>query len=271
MKDIFEGAGKPLDQTGFDDALAQLGGTKEALWAILHVETAGFGFFNDRRPKILFERHVFSRRTARQFDAKAPDISNEKSGGYTVGANEYSRLKRAMLLDRKAALESASWGLGQVMGFNAARVGYSNVDAMIRAFAVDERAQIMGCVKYIESEPALKKAYEDHKWEKVAHFYNGESYAKNGYDKKLEAAYKQFSVAGGCPSVELRAVQAYLSYLGYRPRGVDGIAGPGTTAALGAFRAAYSKPKGGTDLPPINSAFSLYLPFLEAAFEATNR
>src|SRR3954452_6107463 len=78
MKDIFEGAGVPLDQPGFNAALDLVGGDPEALWSILQVETRGFGFFDDRRPKILYERHIFHARTGGRFDATATDLSNEQ-------------------------------------------------------------------------------------------------------------------------------------------------------------------------------------------------
>lgn len=268
MKDIFEGAGQPLDRKGFDAALGQIGGDEEALWSILQVETRGFGFFADRRPKILYERHIFHGRTGGRFDASAPDLSNEQAGGYSTGANEYTRLKRAMLLDRNAALESVSWGLGQVMGFNAVKIGYANAQAMISAFAVDEAVQLMGCVRFIAATPALKSAYLEHKWDKVALFYNGKKYAINSYDTKLAAAYQKF-VTNGCPSLELRAAQAYLTYLGYDPKGIDGLPGSHTATALSAFRAAY-RPR--EDWPPLPKAASAaadaHIECLKAAFAA---
>lgn len=273
MKDIFEGAGQPLDISGFDTALGQIGGDKAALWSILQVETRGFGFFTDRRPKILYERHIFHGRTGGRFDAVAPDLSNEQAGGYSTGANEYTRLKRAMLLDHNAALESVSWGLGQVMGFNAVKIGYANAQAMISAFAVDEAAQLMGCVRFIEATPALKIAYREYKWEKVALFYNGKKYAINSYDTKLAAAYKEF--ANGCPSLEIRAAQAYLTYLGFDPKGIDGVPGPGTDAALIAFRKAYRQRDGWPQLPDAKTApaaaaaADAHLECLKAAFAAT--
>ena len=35
------------------------------------------------------------------------------------GKYQYERLAAAMVLNRRAALRSASWGIGQVMGFHA--------------------------------------------------------------------------------------------------------------------------------------------------------
>ena len=85
---------------------------------VVTVETSGCGCLADRRATILFERHIFSEQTGGKFDSQHPDISNRTPGGYTHGPAEYNRLSKAAQLDRTAALESASCGLGQVMGFN---------------------------------------------------------------------------------------------------------------------------------------------------------
>src|SRR5690242_21912689 len=119
MSDQFRGSALPVDASGLQSALDTLGVGAAELWSIIHVETSGCGFLADRRPKILFERHVFSARTNHVYDAKYPEISNRTPGGYGAsGAFQYQRLQRAMALDRHAALISTSWGLGQVMGFN---------------------------------------------------------------------------------------------------------------------------------------------------------
>ena len=75
------------------------------------------------RPMILYERHYFSRLTGHRFDHAHPDISNQKSGGYGKFSAQYGKLDRAIALDRKAALQSASWGAFQIMGANYAAAG----------------------------------------------------------------------------------------------------------------------------------------------------
>src|SRR5436305_5353027 len=116
----FVGTAFPLSQGGVNETLTSSGLGIAELWAVLSVETSGCGFLDDRRPKILFERHVFSRETNGGFDASHPDLSNPTAGGYGAGgAAQYDRLQRAIVLDREAALLSTSWGLGQVMGYNA--------------------------------------------------------------------------------------------------------------------------------------------------------
>ncbi|HZU51757.1 MAG TPA: N-acetylmuramidase domain-containing protein [Sphingomicrobium sp.] len=263
MEDIFTGRGTPLGQAGFNAAAAMIGGDVASLWSLLKVETRGFGYLADRRPKILFERHVFRARTAARFDRTAPDLSAPTPGGYIGGPAEYLRLKRAMLLDRQAALESASWGLGQVMGFNAAKIGFDDVDAMIAAFVGSEDAQLAGCTQFINASPALLAAYQNRQWARVAFFYNGRDYAKNAYDLKLSQAHADF-LANGCPTVPIREVQAYLTYLGFDPRGIDGKVGSGTRAALQAFVAASPTIK---NLPNLNGPADAFLPFLKDAFD----
>ena len=107
MADEFLGTAEPLSKAGFDTAIGALEAESASLWSVLKVETNGFGFLPDRRPKILFERHIFHKRTDGKFSAAHPDISNAASGGYSGGAAEYDRLARATKLDRGAALESA--------------------------------------------------------------------------------------------------------------------------------------------------------------------
>jgi hypothetical protein len=100
----------------------RLGVKAAEIWAVLTVETMGSGFLPDRRPQILFERHIFRRETDGAFDATAPEVSSPAAGGYgALGAHQYDRLGQAIRLDRQAALRSTSWGIGQVMGFNAGR------------------------------------------------------------------------------------------------------------------------------------------------------
>src|SRR5512135_2161018 len=107
----FAGNGEPITADGFTASVNKLGIEPAALWSVVAVETSGCGFLADRRPKILFERHIFHKETASRFDAQAPDISNEDPGGYGAsGANQYVRLAKAIALDRNAALHSASWG-----------------------------------------------------------------------------------------------------------------------------------------------------------------
>jgi hypothetical protein len=233
MSDAYQGSGEPISLRGLKDAYEQIGCKEETLWALLTVETRGFGYQPDRRPKILFERHVFHRLTNGRYDDHS-DISAPTPGGYAGGAAEYERLDRAIQLDEDAALRSTSWGLGQIMGFNAGALKYPNVGAMVGAFVTSEDAQLEGVCRYITANPPLREALRSGDWKTVAFCYNGSAFAKNDYDAKLRLAYERYR-QDESPDVNVRAAQAYLTYLGFDPNGIDGYKGQHTLDALHRF------------------------------------
>lgn len=231
---MFEGAGNPLSEAGLDQAATTLGVELPALWAVMAVETDGCGFLPDRRPQILFERHIFHARTNGQFDQAAPDLSSGTAGGYGArGAFQYDRLARAIALDRTAALESTSWGLGQVMGFNASVAGFPEVEAMVTAMSGSEDAQLGAMVGFIDKNK-LSQYLQQSDWRGFARRYNGPNFQKNNYDSKLAKASARY-VVGPLPSVLVRAAQLYLTYLDYSPGTVDGWFGKSTQNALVKF------------------------------------
>jgi len=240
MADTFIGTAFPLDEPGQRAVLAALGVGAAELWTVLSVETKGFGYLNDRRPQILHERHIFSKRTNRKFDASNPDISNKQPGGYgATGGHQYDRLHAAIALDRTAALESASWGIGQLMGFNCGQAGFDDVESMVTAMMASENDQLMAMAKWIVKNN-LDKPLSKHDWAGFARGYNGANFAINQYDKKLASAFSKYS--GRLPDLLVRQAQVYLTYLGFNSGGIDGVSGPGTFKALNAFQTANSLP-----------------------------
>ncbi len=236
----FRGNALPLDANGISAAAERLGVKAAEIWAVIDVETYGYGFIADRRPLILFERHIFSRETNGKYDVSHPDISHPKWGGYGEGgANQYSRLERALPLDREAALRSASWGIGQVMGFNCQLAGFKDVEEMVEAMLDSENKQLAAMTNFIKSS-GLDKPLQAHDWAGFARGYNGSSYAENKYDIRLNAAYNRRRIV--LPDLSLRAAQVFLTYLGYHPGKVDGVPGPTTYAALKDFQEANKLP-----------------------------
>jgi hypothetical protein len=232
---MFQGSAAPMSSAGFNQAQQYLEADAQSLWALIAVETSGFGFLPDRRPKILFERHVFHRRTGGKYGAAHPGVSASAAGGYLGGAAEYMRLEEAMSLDRQAAFESVSWGLGQIMGYHAVHLGYPSAEAMVADFREGEDAQLAGTQRFISANPPLRQAFSQKKWNRVAFFYNGAAYAKHAYDRKLEHFHDLYKLKG-TPNITVRMAQAWLTYLNYQPRGIDGIFGAGTGTAVIAFQ-----------------------------------
>jgi hypothetical protein len=233
--DRFAGKGSPLSAEGFEEARARVAADAQALWAVLAVETSGCGYLVDRRPKILFERHHFHRHTRGVFDSVDPDVSAPTAGGYGAGgAHQYMRLQAAIALDPHAALLSASWGLGQIMGSNHRAAGFDSVELMVDAFVASEDNQLHGMVAFVKSN-GLDKSLAQKSWASFARLYNGPNYAANHYDEHLELFCGQFTFRG-CPQIRVRQAQVYLTYLNYDVGGVDGMIGKMTKAALRKFQ-----------------------------------
>ena len=173
----FRGAARPLSSRGIELAAFRLGTSEAAIWAIINVETAGHGFLADRRPVLLFERHVFSRLTYGRSDDFDADISNITPGGYGApGPHQYERLARAMKCDAgfggAHALQAASWGIGQVMGFNFKLAGFGDVGAMVAAMCEGEDEQLAAMATFIEQR-GLGVPLRHHRWTEFARGYNG--------------------------------------------------------------------------------------------------
>ncbi len=255
----FVGKAIPMTRDGLNTALHALQmnpGEAVALWTVFEVETAGltqgFGFRVDRRPQILFERHKFRQFTGGRFDASDPAISGP-AGGYGSLSQQYEKLEHALALCRSAnlgeepALKSASWGIGQVMGFNHEAAGFPSAAAMVLAMVGDEDAQLLAMVNFMRSN-GLDVALRARNWEKFARGYNGPGYAVNRYDIKLEVQYARFS-SGSTPNIEVRTAQAALLVLGHSPGKIDGVIGRRTRDALRDFQIASGLPIS-TELTP---------------------
>jgi len=193
-------------------AAARLGVELAAVMAVNEVESQGSGFLDNGKPKILFERHIMYRQlstprapgddpddlkaNADQLAVLQPNLVNPKSGGYAGGTAEHQRLANARLIDDLCALESASWGAFQVMGYHAVRLGYASVTDFADRMALNESEQFEAFVRFIEADPALLKALKGKKWAAFAKAYNGPNYARNLYDTKLERAYQRHAAGG---------------------------------------------------------------------------
>jgi hypothetical protein len=224
----------PLTDAAFASALTTLGIDAPTLWSMLRVESAQGGFFADRRPQILYERHIFSSLTAHQYDATNPDLSNPVPGGYIGGTAEYGRLGEAAALDLDHALMSASWGMGQVLGENYALGKFTGVEPMIEAMCGGEDAQLQMMVNFVLGNH-LATALQNHDWASYARGYNGPNYVKYHYDTSLAAFYAQYS-AGTLPDIGVRAAQLLLRYLGFSTIVLDGQIGPNTLLQLHRFQ-----------------------------------
>lgn len=193
MNQIKETVGsKQLSDADYQRAAELLGVEVAAIKAVVKVEAAGHGFLADGRPKILFERHWFWKLTPKPVSKTRSDLSNPKWGGYLGGTREWDRLNAAIQFDRPAALKSASWGLGQVMGFNYKVAGYSDIEEFFKAMHHSEGKQLDAMMTFIKNHSGMVSALRSHNWAAFAELYNGPGFRRNQYDTKLAQAFSDF-------------------------------------------------------------------------------
>lgn len=237
---LFRGTALALSSDGLAAVAGSLGVHAAEIWAVVAVETKGCGYLRDRRPQILYERHIFHRLTRGQFDDG--DISDPAPGGYgSTGAHQYERMAAAVAKDRIAALQSVSWGLGQIMGENFIAAGFQSVEDMVAAMAESEDAQLTAMGNFLAAGK-LRASLQAHDWTTFARGYNGPNFATNRYDVRLNGEFQKFSV-GVLPDLNVRAAQLYLTYLGFHPGPIDGVAGEHTLSALAQFQARNGVPQ----------------------------
>lgn len=176
-----------LRNTDLVTAADRLGVPLASIYAVNEVESKGKGILDNGKPVILFERHIMYRQLA----ITNPALVNPKPGGYIGGTAEHQRLAMARLIDDNAALESASWGAFQIMGFHWKRLGYASVQEFVAAMSAGESQQFDAFTRFIETDPGLHKALKARKWAEFAKLYNGPDYLRNLYDTKLQRAYER--------------------------------------------------------------------------------
>lgn len=165
--------------------------------AVMEVESAGSGFLlkepSPARPKILFEAHWFYKLTPKPVSRSRPDLSSREWNRdlYKGGSDEWNkRLLDAMEFDEVQALKSASFGLGQVMGFNYTAAGCTSIQQFIEENFAGEYWQARHMMNFIANNRLLDELKRKD-WQGFAQRYNGVSFWKNEYDIKLANAYEK--------------------------------------------------------------------------------
>lgn len=158
---------------------------------LLKVESGGRAFDNKGRPIILFEPHIFHRRTGGKWSPSSFSYAKWRTKPYPKTADaRWAQMAAAAEKDRAAALESASWGLFQVMGFHWQALGYASVNDFAAAMATGEPAQLDAMVRFISAN-GLKRALQacragnPDSCRAFAKGYNGAGFEKNRYHIKL--------------------------------------------------------------------------------------
>ncbi|MBX9465926.1 MAG: DUF3380 domain-containing protein [Aquamicrobium sp.] len=223
-----------------------------ALAAVAHIESGlrTHAMVGGRaEPLIRFEGHYFDRRLsgAKREEARRAGLASPEAGAVANPASQAARwslLSRAARLDRRAAYESVSWGIGQVMGTHWAWLGYASVDALAEEARSGVAGQLRLMARYID-KAGLAEALRRRDWAAFGRGYNGPGFRRNGYDLKLARAYARYSrgkidtrglvLRRGMRGDAVRNLQLSLGRHGFSLQ-VDGIFGPRTEDAVRRFQ-----------------------------------
>jgi N-acetylmuramidase len=183
-----------LSDSDYQDLSSEFDLKVAMLKAVIEVESAGSGFqLNEpvpARPKILFEAHWFYKLTPKPVSKTRPDLSSPRWNRslYKGGSAEWGRLLDAMEFDEIQALKSASYGLGQIMGFNYPVAGCNSIQQFIQENFAGEYWQARHMMNFIVNK-GLRDELKRQNWAGFAQGYNGAGYRQNSYDTKLANAY----------------------------------------------------------------------------------
>jgi len=252
-----------------------------ALLAVAAIESAGqvFAVIDGRQePLIRFEGHYFDRRLsgAARDRARAEGLASPQAGVVRNPGSQAARwrlLERAAAIDRVAAHESVSWGIGQVMGAHWDWLGFTDVEGLVAEARKGAAGQARLMARFIEKS-GLVAALGEQDWETFAQAYNGPGFRKNAYHTRLAAAYRRYASGHAAGDVDapppllgegsageaVRDLQQKLSALGY-PVVIDGVFGQATERAVKAFQRDHGLVADGLAGPGTQAAIAGALPF----------
>lgn len=183
-----------LTEEDFERVAAYLGCEPAAIKAVVEVESAGRSHDAKGRPTALFEKHIFYRRLPAELRDSAVQAGLARPHwvrDYPRSADGvWQQIAAACEIDEQAALESTSWGIGQVMGYWWETSGYNSIQELVAAMKESVGAQLDLLVTFIRANN-LHVHLRNLDWQRFARGYNGPAYAQNNYDDKLQAAYNK--------------------------------------------------------------------------------
>lgn len=226
--------------------------------AVIAVESGGQAFttVTDRYgrqvsfPLCRFEGHYFYRLLsgAKRDRAVREGLAHLKAGGIKNPRSQQARYElflRACEIDREAAISSCSWGVGQVMGSHARKLGLASAEDLYRQAASGLPGQLELILDYCVAF-GLDDELRAGQWSAFARGYNGPAYRKNRYDTKLASAAHRYGgevavldgmLRQGSKGPRVRELQSLLVRAGFSIKS-DGDFGPSTKRAVQRFQKA---------------------------------
>lgn len=190
-----------LEENDFKAAADSLQVDVATIHAVVEIE-AGHdhsGFWAEGKPVINFSLDLFRRFAKRdginvnKYKKTHPEVfrpANRAKYGSQQAAVQ-ARLDGARAIDDSAAIEATYWGMFQIGGFNWKKCGTSSPQDFAERMSRSEHDQMELFINFLRST-GLDKPLQSRKWAQFARGYNGTSYARRGYHKRLARAYKKY-------------------------------------------------------------------------------
>ncbi|QIG70546.1 endolysin [Rhizobium phage RHph_N38] len=247
-----------------------------ALAAVVQVESNGIlgAWINGRlEPIIRYEGHYFDRlcNPAKRDAARKAGVSSPEAGKIANPKTQEERWKlvlKAAQIDREAAFQACSYGIGQVMGSHWKVLGYPSLDEFLRKVRSGFEGQLEVMAKFIIKN-GLVDEMRNRDFSGFARGYNGPNYRKYNYDVAMASAYASNggnngiashvdgSLRLGSKGAGVRDLQAILRSAGYNVT-VDGDFGQSTKKALTQFQQDHGLNVDGLVGPKTQQALSAY-------------
>lgn len=254
----------PQNVAAITAASTGMGITPASMLALGLKESSGNVFWTvgDRKlPAIRPETHHFYKQLsgAERDRAVAEGLAHPRRNAIKLPRSYlgiYQFYWRMQAINVEAAAAATSHGWGQVMGFNAASLGYRSALALANRAQSGLQGQTElvgrfldqnGLIPFMNALPSKKAA------EHIARRYNGPKWRENDYARGLVRNYglvMKSSTGKLKPSGQSTLdLQKALTSLGYKPGDLDGIDGSATRAATRQFQSANGLVADGIDGP----------------------
>lgn len=203
----YSGAARRITSSEIEIAATRHNWPIANLRAVMEVESRNSGFDQKKRPRILFERHVFFRdlqNLSQRRDAVAKGLAYEKWGTKPypkTSDGNYALLSAAIEINEEAAYRAISMGMGQVLGENYQAAGFSSAKAMFEDALGSEAAQLDQMINFIYAKH-LDDDLREKNWKNFARIYNGTGQIEK-YAGLLDRACKKWEKISTKPREEI--------------------------------------------------------------------
>ncbi len=180
-----------LTESDFAKVAAELDVEIAAIKAVVVIEAGKHlkGFWAPGVPMANFDRSMYNRFRTK---VKGGDPNAKVPAGLKGYAlKEWTQLTNARRVNSPAANMGTFWGMFQIGGFNYKKCECATIDEFVAKMSESEFQQLELFAAFIRNTGMLADL-KAKRWSAFARKYNGASYAKRGYHRRMAEAYARY-------------------------------------------------------------------------------